>query len=403
MSTVVAGIWAACGHGGASTPGAGKPTAQEKGKQEIILAPELANAGQGKLGPWLAYGLGKALAVDQRGAPQANDGVDDFDTELAARKDLADVWRELRAKHGGKDTYFDVLVTVQDAGFLAEYVILAFARPGWTIPAKTLGSLRLVEFIAWAETHLGEHEAPTLVKVHKGGLPQSPRVLGERLPPPETLTPERFPCQQIVRRLAGAHQAWLAEIRNLAAAPLAAADRRQFAALLRFASEHALDYPNGVVWVSPKAYSINYYAGFCAVDLNDNRAAIPMLQAAVALSPLASTPRAELAQALTATKQHAAAMAEVERMLKLPMGKCAQGVAWRKRGFIFFEMGKLKQAYEAYQKSLELDPQSRIAHDELVLLARELLRSGQLTSGEKQRYSPPPVGPQTVTRCTDDE
>jgi tetratricopeptide (TPR) repeat protein len=84
------------------------------------------------------------------------------------------------------------------------------------------------------------------------------------------------------------------------------------------------------------------------------------------------------------------------------MGKCYRGIAWRKRGFLLFELGKLKEAYAAYQKSLEFDPGSKIAFDEMTLLARELLRTGQITSGEKGRYTPPPAGPQVTTRCTDD-
>jgi hypothetical protein len=409
-SVLVAGMIAACRHAGvpeAGLPGrqaeGGLPAGQDASKEEIVLADDLAKLGADQRGAWLAYGLAKSQAVDQRGSSGSPAAVDDFDTEYAARAAMVDVWKELRVKHGGKDAYLDVLATVKDRGMLDEYVALTFARPGWTIPAPSLRALHISEFVDWAGANLGRHEAPTFVQVHKGALPQSPAVPGDTLPLSQEISPERFPCQQVMRRLGQARQAWLVESKALAAAPLAAADARQFAGLLRWASEHAGDYPSGVIWVSPKAYAVTYFAGYCAVDAQDYPAAVPLLRAAVALSPLSSGPRSELAQALVATKQLDAAMNEVDRLLALPMGKCSQGIAWRKRGFILFEMGKLKAAYEAYQKSLEFDPSSQIALSELTLLARELLRTGQITSGESGRYSPPPSGPQVTTRCVDGE
>lgn len=97
-----------------------------------------------------------------------------------------------------------------------------------------------------------------------------------------------------------------------------------------------------------------------------------------------------------------AAMAELDAVLQLPMGKCMQGVAWRKRGFVLFELGNLKEAYQAYQKSLDFDPGNRIAFSELTTLAAEILRTEKLSAAQKRAYAPPVALPgQSTTRCTD--
>jgi Flp pilus assembly protein TadD len=195
---------------------------------------------------------------------------------------------------------------------------------------------------------------------------------------------------------------WLGTTGSLAAAPMAAANREQFVALVRFAAEHAADYPNGVVWVSPKAYQIAFFTGFCAVDRGDYGGATAPLRSAKALLPLSAEPRLELVQVLAKSKQLDAAMAELDATVQLPMGKCMQGVTWRKRGFVLFELGKLKEAFQAYQKSLEFDPGNPIAYSELRMLAAEILRSEKLSGSERRLYAPPPAQPgQSTTRCTE--
>jgi tetratricopeptide (TPR) repeat protein len=101
-------------------------------------------------------------------------------------------------------------------------------------------------------------------------------------------------------------------------------------------------------------------------------------------------------------KQLQAASDEVDAVMELSLGKCTQGMAWRKRGFILYEQGKLREAFEAYRKSLEFDPSNKVAMDELRSLASELLRTGKLTAKEKTTYTPPPLQPGSVVgSCTD--
>jgi hypothetical protein len=57
-------------------------------KGEIVLTSELLKEGAGMSGPWLAHGASKIRAIEERGATNPNAGVNDFDTEHAARTAL---------------------------------------------------------------------------------------------------------------------------------------------------------------------------------------------------------------------------------------------------------------------------------------------------------------------------
>jgi hypothetical protein len=385
----------------ACAPIGGQGRASKRDNQQengIVLSPSVVANGNKAAPAWLAYGIAKLALLEKAGAPS----ITDFDSEVEARTMMLVVWADIRAKDGGKDAYLDLLLTIQQAGFLKEYVVAALATPGWTISGKELASLRVADYLAWAEDHMPNHDVPTMVKVESRTLPQNPRVFGESLPPPEALSPERVPCGQSLSRLTQARQAWLREAKLLVPAPLAATNRQQFLALIRWTAEHAADYPSGVVWVSPKVYKINFYTGFCAVEAADPSTALPALRSAKAVFPVSAEPRLEIVQTLATTKQIDAAMEELDASMQLPMGKCMKAVAWRKRGFLLFEQRKLKESFQAYQKSLELDPGNKIAFSELRTLAVEIHRHEKLSASEKQEYSPPPVLPgQTTTRCTE--
>jgi tetratricopeptide (TPR) repeat protein len=372
-----------------------------QGENVIVLSPSVAVDGNRAAPAWLAYGIAKLALLEKDGAP-ARKSVTDFDSEVAARTLMLAVWTNLRAKEGGKDAYLDLLLTIKQAGFLKEYVIAALARPGWTIPGKELASLRVADYLAWADDHVPDHDVPTLVEVQSRTLPQNPRVFGDSLPPPAALSPERVTCEQSSSRLTQARQAWLREAKLLAAAPVAVSNRQELLAFLRWAAERAADYPSGVVWVSAKAYKINFFAGFCAIEATDFSTALSALRSAKALLPVSAEPRLEMVQALASSKQIDAAMEELDASMQLPMGRCMQGVAWRKRGFLLFEQRKLKESFQAYQKSLEFDPGNKIAFSELRSLAFEIRGHEKLSAGERREYSPPPVLPgQLTTRCTE--
>jgi tetratricopeptide (TPR) repeat protein len=393
-----AAVLSACAPIGAQGRASKKDNQRENG---IVLSPPVVAKGNKAAPAWLAYGIAKLALLEKAGAP-ARKSVTDFDSEVEARTVMLAVWAETRAKHGGKDAYLDLLLTIQQAGFLKEYVVAALARPGWSISGKELALLRVADYLAWAGEHVPDHNVPTLVEVESRTIPQNPRVFGESLPSPAALSPERVPCGQILSRLTQARQAWLQEAKLLLPAPLAPTNRQQFLALIRWTAEHAAEYPSGVVWVSPKVYKINFYTGFCAVEAADPSTALSALRSAKAVLPVSAEPRLEIVQTLATTKQIDAAMEELDASMELPMGKCMKGVAWRKRGFLLFEQRKLKESFQAYQQSLEFDPGNKIAFSELRALAVEIQRHEKLSPGEKHEYSPPPVLPgQMTTRCTE--
>ena len=383
--------------------GQGRASKKSEAQREnaIVLSPSVVAKGNETAPAWLAYGIAKLALLEKAGAPPRT-SVTDFDSEVEARTVMLAVWKDSRRERGSKDAYLDLLLTIKEAGFLREYVVAALARPGWTIPGKDLPSLRLPDYVDWAKSHVPNHQVLTPVEVASRRIPQHPRVFGDSLPSPQGLSPEDVPCAQSSERLTQAHQAWLREAKLLTAAPLAAANREQFSALVRWAADHHADYRNGVVWVSPKAYKIAFFTGFCAVDLADYATSIAPLRSARALLPPSAEPRLEIVQSLAKSKQLDAAMEELDATMQLPMGKCMQGIAWRKRGFVFFELGRLREAFQAYQKSLEFDPGNKIAYSELTLLASEILRHEKLSPGEKRVYAAPPALPvQLTTRCTE--
>jgi tetratricopeptide (TPR) repeat protein len=389
----------------ACAPIGGQGRAAKKSEVErenaIVVSPAVVAKGNGTAPAWLAYGIAKLAMLEKAGAPPRT-SVTDFDSEVKARTLMLAVWKDSRRERGSQDVYLDLLLTIKEAGFLREYVLAALARPGWTIPGEDLASLRLPDYADWAKGHVPNHQVLTMVEVASRKTPQHPRVFGESLPPPQGLSPESVPCSQSSARLTQANEAWSREARLLTAAPLAAANREQFFALVRWAADHHADYPKGVVWVSPKAYKIAFFTGFCAVDLEDYAASIVALRSAKTLLPASAEPRLEMVQSLAKTKQLDAAMEELDATMQLPMGKCMQGISWRKRGFVLFEQGRLKEAFRAYQKSLEFDAGNKIAYSELVLLAKEILQHEKLSPSDKRAYVAPAVpSDQLTTRCTE--
>ena len=86
------------------------------------------------LGAWVTYSLDLAACQLTIGGdnPARNTS---FQCELSARQELADDWREKRVDNADlADRYLDGLVTIADAGFLAEYVADVYRRRSWELP-----------------------------------------------------------------------------------------------------------------------------------------------------------------------------------------------------------------------------------------------------------------------------
>jgi len=345
---------------------------------------------------WVGYGVARAAAYDElrkKGGPDRSS--DDYPVEVAARAALAEIWKELEAQQGdARDPYLDALVRINDAGFVEEYVVAAFAKPGWTIPAAGLARFDGPGFAQWWESSgLTGLESPTPVRLSTDEGP--PREPGAALPDPATLAPSRARCGDSARRLDEALEQWDQEARELLGVAVIAEARGQFFQIAgRFASLEPYK-TRGMTWVSPRPFALAFYAGFCAIESGDFRVAEKHLRRAVELAPYEPTSRLELAHVFVQRREFERADAEIDAALGSTEDRCTLGRAHRKRGFIRFEQGRLSDARAEYLRSLDYDPKSELARSELELLDREITRSG----GEVPApYQPPPSQTQ-LTEC----
>jgi tetratricopeptide (TPR) repeat protein len=200
--------------------------------------------------------------------------------------------------------------------------------------------------------------------------------------------------------LSAAGARWGSIEKQLQATPIVLSTTTSPVPSLRYVTDNKADYPNGVSFVPTRVASLLFYGGYCSIEAGDFPAAEQALRAAARVAPFDAGIHLELAHALVTQKKLADAASEAELGLRFASGKCQTGLAWRKKGFVLFEQGKLVDAYRAYQKSLEFDPASQIALSEMLLLAKTLTGSGGVPSDIKGFVPPPSQG--STTRCTDE-
>jgi tetratricopeptide (TPR) repeat protein len=390
---------AACASRATGAGGSPPPTASDRA--DVQVGPEALATGQSGLAAWIGYGALKAKLFEDRAGRFHNQSADDFELELNARAALADAWREQRATADKPNPYLDLLVDLKQAGFLDDYVVAYFARPGWTVPAAALGGFDLAGFASWRGQRLEGHQPVTLVEVVPARSPRWPEAPGARLPNPNDFTPRKVPCATSVPRMHEALAGWSREEPTLDGAPLAAANREEFSRLVDWARAQPQYQQRGVTWILPAAADLHFLVGFCAVERQDLAEATRALGESVRLAPLAPGARLELAHVLVEQKKFDEADRQIDGVLATTRERCELGRAWRRRGYILVERGRLEEAYAAYQKSLEQDPASRVALDEMVFIARELQRLGGSGARAFKPYQPPAAAPrQVVTECT---
>jgi tetratricopeptide (TPR) repeat protein len=347
---------------------------------------------------WGSYGLALATAAEKL-------GHDDFAAELEARTFLADAWKKGRATTNARDPYLETLVDVRDAGFMPEYVLAFLTREGWTIPGDALVSLDIDGFTAWAATHLEKsHEAVTRVRVDLKAPPRSLAVPGRSLVRAGEADPQRKSCADLRPIIDRAMADWNRQASALSAVPLSVASRAQILPSLRELAAVPRARRDGVVFVSSQVLQVMFDAGFCEVDRGDWGAAETLLREAIAVSPASTGTRGELVQALIMQQKLDAADAELERAIATSDSVCQTAILWRKRGYILFDRRKLVDSYRAYAKSLEFDPQSEIAHNEMQLIVKLLHQAGSYDEKQLGQALGPPgkgvvPGKMSVTSC----
>ena len=199
---------------------------------------------------------------------------------------------------------------------------------------------------------------------------------------PGEADPQRKSCADLRPIIDRAMADWNRQASALAAAPLSVASRDQILPSLRELAGVPRARRGGVVFVSSEVLQVMFDAGFCAVDGGAWADAETLLREAVAVSPASTGPRSELVQALIMQHKLDAADAELERAIATSASACDTAILWRKRGYILFDRRKLVESYRAYAKSLEFDPQSEIARNEMQLIVKLLHQAG--TYDDKQ-------------------
>jgi len=134
----------------------------EQKDYELILDNSII--GDSKLtAAWLAYGGTRGFWYEEeffQQYPNENNYRYTFHEELEARRSLAQVWHELSQEDSSiQDKYLDELVVVCKNGYIKEYVLLYFKQTYWKVDED---SLRMNEFISWAEDNIPNHNLKTL-------------------------------------------------------------------------------------------------------------------------------------------------------------------------------------------------------------------------------------------------
>jgi len=102
---------------------------------------------------WVSYSLGKSACQLQIGGENPA-RESSFECEMTARRMLLDTWVEQQAENPGlRDKYLDELASVQQAGYLDEYVAKNFGKRHWEMPTD----LDLSEFNKWRRLNLRGH------------------------------------------------------------------------------------------------------------------------------------------------------------------------------------------------------------------------------------------------------
>jgi tetratricopeptide (TPR) repeat protein len=374
--------------------------ADATGESGIVLSEQAVVRPSGEPQPpaytaaWMVYaGTAQSIARSLWGDQVGNGTHNDYSVEAGARSAMAAYWRDLqRRNEAPADNYLARLVEIDDAGFIEEYVISTFAEPGWTIPPAAFATIELRAFWKWASEHIAGLESPTYAHFKSGVRVTAP---GSDLPDPDRYSLGSVPCVKSLDALREAVALWHVEEKKLQGTAISAETGAEFNAILDRIMQMEPYRKTGVIWVSTRPAILTFAAGFCAVDIGNLALAQSYLEEAISLTPLAVGPKLELAHTLIAQGQLDKAEELVDAALAVAQDRCELGRIWRKRGYIRFDQGKLSEARDAYKKSLEFDPQSRTAIEEIELLEGEIVKHG----GTPDPYKPPPPGEQIAVQC----
>jgi len=401
----------ACGHAGSGAPpdsskpapviAAAAPAARADATHGLVMDAAFVKASpKDVLVAWYVYGGDRVALWHSRTDEASHRTEDEFDMEALTRSLLARNWSDMRAKGVAPDAYLDSMAEIEREGLMNEYVLVWFARPGWTIPPGVLGKVGLDRYRAYAGAHLVGHRAVRPVRFHPPAGRAVPEIPGATLPALSTLDPRATPCSASRARFAEALARWEVEESRLPGAPLAAADGAGFVRAIERVRAAAPFAQRGATWVGPNVADLHHMAGFCAVDEGRWADAERLLSKAAALDPLQSSSRSELAFVYTRLRRLDEADRLASEALELATSDCERARSLRQRGYVAIERGKLLEALQDYHRSLELAPGNATAEQEIKVILAELRRIGGASAKAAADYKPPPASPGLkVTAC----
>ncbi|MEK7863991.1 MAG: tetratricopeptide repeat protein, partial [Chloroflexota bacterium] len=122
-----------------------------------------------------------------------------------------------------------------------------------------------------------------------------------------------------------------------------------------------------VVWLHPYYSQAHYYKGYALVQLERTPEACAEIQRAIDLNPMHGPFYLELAYIHARQRDFDRALQLYNNALERDYfpAKSATAAAYRGIGYIYIESGMLSEAVRMYEKSLELEPESSIARQEL--------------------------------------
>jgi tetratricopeptide (TPR) repeat protein len=389
-----------------ATPAIAKKSKPAKDSFHIMIDPKAMgdeSAPDGAL--WAVYAGARMMVLTARveaeeksGQKSFNDSGDDFEIELAGRQAMVESFAELKIDPDKpSNAYFVTLVKIANAGFLDEYVLAAFARPGWTIPASYVSAFNLPGFYAWLKQNPIGDDHPTLAFTAPPNGKKWPDMPGETLTDLAVFKTDAKSCPGTLKKAEADLLAWSKIATALQSYPIAAEKRSDFVTTLSSLIDSGQVTGQNVTWVSIRPAAIAFYAGYCAVELQDYDAAVAPLRMSIQMQPLWPQPKFELAQTLIRQKKLAEADEVVTNLISFTKDKCDLAHAYRKRGYIRFDQGLLAEARDAYKTSLKYEPGNKIAADELKLLNVEMEKYGSENPG--MDYDPLPQGEQQKTTC----
>lgn len=366
---------------------------------QIVLDPRAEGLGSSVLEAWMAYGLQKLATIQERSSGGRDLRLADYPIELAARRTLAEFWQELKQKEEVSDPYLDKLLEVRRDGYLEEYVLAAFGRPGWTIPPAVLQDFDVRGFRRWARKNLAGHEIPTLARVRSSSRLSAPAVPGDWLPDLDSIATDAHRCERLPQGARSVLARWEKEAASLDGTPLAAETWAELAEGLERMRDLPRVQERGVTWVSMKPAALSFLIGFCEVEHQRFASGLEPIERAIRVYPLAVAWHLELANALTVVKRYDEADRAIATAIELTDDPCLLAAAWRRRGYLLIDRGELQGAHQAYSTALRYDPQSELAKSELRLIEQEIAKSRGNVS---KSYVPPPMGGQTLLHCGGD-